>query len=196
MVVARIKLILEHTWKINCALSADIALTKDNRKAEAVQQRGSLHFWLVFHWTVKTKLSISICLLSTKFGFNCKILATKRIKWIHIVDQTHTGQKRTRKEVEPEPSDHSVLSNFMLQFLYHPLCTSSHSNALHNRSYQLKVRLLKAHNSYSWGWGNGLRIILWLASPDLCDRSHIITMLWVPERVIIYHYVSIAEAPY
>lgn len=77
-----------------------------------------------------------------------------------IVDQTPSGQKHTKEEVEPEPSDHSVLSNFMLQFLCHPLCTSSHSNALDNRSYKLKDRLLKVRSSYSWGWRNGLRIIL------------------------------------
>lgn len=52
-----------------------------------------------------------------------------------------------------------------------PLCVSSHSHALDSWFYKWKKRLLKVHNSYSWSWENGWRVILWLASPHLCDRS-------------------------
>lgn len=89
------------------------------------------------------------------------------------MDQTHTGQRYLREDAKPEPNNHSVLSNFMSQFLCHPLCLSGHSNAFDSWSYKWKERLPKVHNSYSWGWGNGLRIIMRFASPDLCDRSHI-----------------------
>lgn len=45
------------------------------------------------------------------------------------MDQTHTDQKCIKQEAEHKLNNHSVLSNFVSQFLYHPLSKSSHSNA-------------------------------------------------------------------
>lgn len=46
----RNRLILEHMGKIHSALCSENSNTPI-RKPEAVQEKGSLHFWLVLSWT-------------------------------------------------------------------------------------------------------------------------------------------------